>query len=189
MKPNKLVHSMGCLALSSFIYLLTGCATINSTGPGAEWTPATLDKGTYHIHYAQPPVSRWKPFECHLVDIAFSNKETMSIMAFDGNHKTTENDPKKAFYEFQEGPWPEFEGKQAIIEEAPVTVLGFPGYYAKVEGIRDSDLSKVYFLHYFLSKNGKIVTFNLSQSAALPEIKRKEDIEVLKFFMNSFQMH
>lgn len=186
-KGVKYLFFVGTLPI--LIYFLIGCGAMTYKGPGSNWTPAMFDKGEIHIHYARPPLSKWADFPDPEVSLGFYNKETGTVISFSADHFTEKTDPKEAFEEFQEGLRQSFQGRLSRIEEPPVLLPGFPGYYAKVEGVRAKDQSKVYFFHYFFSKNGRIMTFDATQPAAVSESKRKQDLEAFAFFIHSFQFH
>ena len=177
------------IILTSLLILLAGCAAGIVGGSGAQWSPETFEKDGYHIHYARPPMSKWAVFEDPELEIAFYNKETGTVFSFDSEHHTEETDLKKAFHEFQKELQSTFQGKLTVLEEAAQTVLGQPGYHAKVEGIREKSNSKIYFLHYFLSKDRKIMTFDFTQPAEVEAGKRQQDLDTFLYFMNSFQIH
>lgn len=187
---EKIRCSTVSIILTSLFFLIS-CAAGTFGGAGAQWSPQVVDKSGYHIHYAKPPQNNWAVFEDPDLEIAFYNKETGAVIAFDADHQshTKQTDLKKAFDEFQEELQKNFQGKLSVLEESAMPVLGYPGYFAKVEGVREKNDTKVYFHHYFLLKDGKIMTFDFTQSAENKESKRQQDLEAFKYFVNSFQIH
>lgn len=169
------------------ILLLTGCAGLDLKETGEGWRPAVLQKDGSQMHYLRPPVRTWEVFQCPIVDIAYNNKETGSIISFTANHQTTEKELKTAFAELLQEVQKEFKGKLTTVEEHSVTLLGLPGLYGKVEGIREEDQSRVYFLHYMLLRHGKFLTFDFSQWAAVEKKARKKDVAAFHYFISSFQ--
>lgn len=187
MEPRKKRYLSAVLILTLAAFLVTGYGAMSSAGAGSNWTSAMYEKGGKHIRYLKPPSDRWAACESHAVSVAYYNKETGNVIACDVDLPSSQTDPQKAFQEFQEGLSKTFDGKMSILEERPVTVLGLPGYHAKVEATRAKDQSKLYFIHYFLVKDGKIITFDATQPANVDESKRQKDLETFNFFMNSVQ--
>ncbi len=177
------------LMLFGIVYFVVGCGAMSSGGAGSQWTPGMYDKGGSHIHYAKPPSDKWAVYEDPELSIAYYNKETGSIISFDAEHHTGKTNPKEAFEEFETELKKTFNGKLSVVEEKPTTALGLTGHYAKVEGLREKDQSKVYFIHYFLVKDGKIITFDATQQSTVDESKRQKDLDAFNYFMNNIQFH